>query len=168
MNQESGVAKRVLFICTGNSCRSVMAQGLLQHRLKQMEHLLSEPIEVRSAGVFAIEGMPASRETLRLLQQAGIDVSGHMARRVNESLIQQSDLIFVMEPGHREELLRRMPWAKDKVHLLGAFGVSEQVPEELAEIADPMGKPAEVYEVCFATIQEAVERIAKALTVSVR
>lgn len=145
-----------------------MAQGLLQARLKQMEHLLKEPIEVRSAGVFAIEGMPASRETLRLLQNAGIDASGHMARRLTETIVEQSDLIFVMEPAHREELIRRMPSAKDKVHLLGAFGTNQQVPEEQAAILDPMGKPAEVYEVCFATIQESIERIAQALTSPVR
>ena len=166
VNRPSPVPKRVLFVCTGNSCRSVMAQGLLQHRLKQLEHRLAEPVEVLSAGVFAIEGMPASKETVRLLQQEGVDYSGHMARRLSDHLIRQADWIFVMEPLHREEILRRVPEAKGKARLLKTFGLSEPLPDEQAIVPDPIGKPAEVYEICFATIREAVERVAQVLASS--
>ena len=158
--------KRILLVCTGNSCRSVMAHGLLQQRLKRMEGQLQEPIEVDSAGVFAIEGMSPTRETLTVLQQEGIDLSSHMARPVTQELIRQADLIFVMEPFHLEEILRRAPEAKDRAHLLKTYGLPDPSKVSDPGIPDPIGKPLEVYEVCFVTIREAVERLVKQLVSS--
>ncbi len=156
-------AKQILFVCTGNSCRSVMAQGLLQKRLKELEHRLSEPIEVDSAGVFAIEGMSPSKETLKLLHQEGVDLSSHMARLLSDEMIRDAWLIFVMEQFQLIELLRRAPEAKGKVHLLKSYGLPGASESNDPNIPDPIGRPLEFYEVCFATIREAVERVTKSL-----
>ncbi len=158
--------KRVLVVCTGNTCRSVMAQGLLQEQLSRSADRLKEPIEVTSAGVFAIEGMLPSRETLRLLQQEGIDLSGHRARRLTDDMIRQADLILAMDQHHVEEVLRQVPDAKPKLHLLKPFGLAN--PHEAGDlnVPDPIGKPLEVYEVCFAMIREAVARVTQALASS--
>jgi protein-tyrosine-phosphatase len=118
---------------------------------------------VESAGVFAIEGMTATRETQRVLQDVGIDASSHRARTLTPEMVQSADLVFVMEPFQAEEVLRRVPDAREKVHLLKPYG-QRDTGESLA-IPDPIGKPLEVYEVCFSEIREAVERVAKSLGV---
>jgi len=156
--------KRVLFVCTGNSCRSVMAQGFLQHLAQRA----GQPdLHVASAGVFAVEGMTATRETQRLLQEIGVDCSDHRARPLTINLVNEADLIFAMEQFQREEILQRFPNATGKVHLLKSYGATPS-PEPLqVNIADPIGKPMEVYEVCFRDIREAVERVANTLGLNV-
>lgn len=123
-------------------------------------------MEVSSAGVFAIEGMLPTRETLRLLQEIGVDCSSHRARPLTNDLIQAADLIFAMEQFQLEEVVRRVPSAKDKVHLLKPFGLTKKGTEGTPDIPDPIGKPLEVYEVCFAEIRDAVTRVAKNLGVA--
>lgn len=140
-----------------------MAQGLLQHQLKQRAVRLREPVEVTSAGVFAIEGMSPSRDTLALLQREGIDGSSHMARMLTDEMIRESDRIFVMERFHQDEILRRVPEAAGKVQLLNGAGVVETSSEISTDIPDPIGKPREVYESCFETIRQAVGRITDTL-----
>lgn len=155
--------KHILFVCTGNSCRSVMAQGLLQHFLARVG---IGGIAVESAGVFAVDGMAATRETQSVLREIGVDCSGHRSRPLTAELAEGADLIFVMEPFQAEEIARRFPEAKTKAHLLKPYGLPPGQLMGSPAIPDPIGKPLEVYEVCFAEIREAVERIVKSLKVA--
>lgn len=152
--------KRILFVCTGNSCRSVMAEYLLRVLLQRAGR---DEIEVESAGVFAISGMGSTRETQRVLQDVGADCSTHRTRMLTADMVEAADLIFVMESFQLEEVVRRAPAAKDKAHLLRRYGVESPEDVQQPNIPDPIGKPLEVYEVCFAEIREAVERIVKSL-----
>ena len=154
--------KRILFVCTGNSCRSVMAEGFMKHLLLQSG---IDSVSVESAGAFAIEGMSSTRETQRVLQDLGIDCSAHRARPLTTELIQAADLVFVMEPFQMEEVVRRAPDARGRVHLLKPYGLALGQLHGSPGIPDPIGKPLEVYEVCFSEIREAVERVVKTLKV---
>ena len=157
-------AKRILFVCTGNSCRSVMAEGLMSHVLRRAG---IDTVAVESAGVFAIDGMSPTRETQRVLQEIGVDCAGHRARLLTPEMIQGADFIFVMEYFQAEEVVRRLPGARGKVHLLKPYGLAPGELEGSPNIPDPIGKPLEVYEVCFAEIRGAVERVAKSLGVHI-
>ena len=154
--------KKILFVCTGNSCRSVMAQEYLRHVLKRAG---AEQLQVESAGVFAIQGMAPTKETVRVLQDAGIACSEHSARLLTPEMIRDADLVFTMEAFQTEEVVRREPSAKGKVHLLKPYHAAAGEAPLTPNIADPIGKPLEVYEVCFTEIREAVDRVAKSLGV---
>lgn len=152
--------KRILFVCTGNSCRSVMAEGLLRHLLRQAG---IDEVVVESAGVFAIDGVLPTRETQVVLREAGVDCSGHRARALTGQMIQDADVIFAMEQFQLDEILRRAPGARGKTHLLKPYALPSNEPLAHPNIADPIGKPLEVYEICLLEIREAVERVAKSL-----
>ena len=155
-------AKHLVFVCTGNSCRSVMAEGLMRQMLQRAG---IDTVTIESAGIFAVGGMQPTRETLRVLQEIGIDASAHRARMLLSGAVEAADLIFVMEQFQLEEVVRRFPSAKDRVHLLKLYGLSSPGAEVQPNISDPIGKPLEVYEVCFSDIREAVDRVARSLGV---
>jgi len=126
----------ILFVCTGNTCRSPLAAALARAR----------GIDAQSAGLAAFPGDPAAPQAIRAAQRHGADLSAHHARNVNEALLSQADRVYVMSAAHRDALLSRYPQAADRVRVL-------EPP-----IPDPYGGSDAVYEDCVLRLTEAMER----------
>ena len=153
--------KSVLLVCTGNSCRSIMAEGILRKCLKELG---KGDIEVTSAGICAIDNMAPTLETIEVMKKEGIDVSSCRSRCLTDELIKKSDLILVMASHHMDEVIRRVPNAVRKIHLLKQYGLKTDVKTcEDLDIPDPIGGPIDYYEQVLNTIKKEVERIAPTL-----
>ncbi len=112
--------KRILFVCTGNTCRSPMAEHLARKVLHRMN--LEDRIEVASAGLSALPGAPASGEARAVLASKGIDLKGHRAVQLSPVQVRQADLIFTMTAGQKRQLLELYPEARNKVFVLKEYG----------------------------------------------
>jgi protein-tyrosine phosphatase len=150
--------KNILFVCTGNSCRSVMAEGLFRKLTEARAHEFS----VASAGISAMDGFPATEETIRAMAEVGVDVSGHRSRRLTYDMIRTADEIYVMEEIHRELILRIAPEAEHKVFLLtDVAGARER--SGYNEIPDPIRMSSSFYRNVLSVIKECVGKIVEKL-----
>jgi len=136
---------RILTVCTGNICRSPMAEGML----KKMPAGLRN-ISVASAGTHALTGNPATDFALIAAHEKGIDISGHRARLLEPALIQDSDIILCMEPSHAEWVISVSPSSAKKVYILADFSGPGK---RLGKIADPYGCGIPEYRECINTIE---------------
>ena len=126
-----------MLVCTGNTCRSPLAEALLRQALS--ERGITD-IEVTSAGTGAWEGAPASEGAYLVGLEHGLDLSAHRARLVTSDMVLASDLILTMARHHRARMLEL--GAEGRVHLLGEFAGRAGAA---AEVADPFGEDLEVY-----------------------
>ncbi|QHI70875.1 low molecular weight protein arginine phosphatase [Tichowtungia aerotolerans] len=132
----SETKKLLIFVCTGNTCRSPMAEGLLRARLPD-----NCGWEVMSAGVCAAEGWPVSEHAITALREKKIDISGLTSTTLTPDLIERADLLVTMTSGHQAAVLAAVPESQDKVFLLKSFGVAKCA----ADIDDPVGGSLDLY-----------------------
>ncbi len=140
----------ILFVCTGNLCRSPMAAGLLRQRLAQRG--LEDRYQVRCAGVWAMDGCPASENAIAVMAERGIDITGHVAHTVTADDVAEADLILVMSREHEQMIGNTWPQYAWKVHRL-----SEMVGKR-KDIVDPYGDSIEAYRACANTIADYIDR----------
>ena len=143
---------RVLFVCTGNTCRSPMAAAALVDELGPD----AERVEVRSAGTPALEGQPASTGTRQVALAQGMDLSAHRARRVTAQLVRDADFVIVMEPHHRTAL-EALGAPMERVHVVSDFPAPG---DPGLPVSDPYGASSEAYEECWRRIRVHVRRLA--------
>jgi protein-tyrosine-phosphatase len=146
---------RVLFICTGNTCRSPMAAAALVDELGPD----AARVDVQSAGTSALEGQPASSGTVQVARARGMDLSAHRARRVTASLVRDADFVFVMEPLHRKAL-EALGAPMERVHVISDYPAPG---EPGLPVSDPYGASSEAYEECWRRIRLHVSRLAPAV-----
>src|SRR5580658_10735369 len=130
--------KTILFVCTGNICRSPMAEGLFRHATQGRTDC-----EVLSAGVGAMEGQPPSAHAVRALKELGIDISQQRSRMLTPDLVERADYIFGMTHTHVDSINLLFPHAAEKTFLLREF--DETLDEFEKDITDPIGGSYETY-----------------------
>src|ERR1044071_6040276 len=141
--------KTILFVCTGNVCRSPMAEGILRHALQNRGSY-----RVMSAGLGAMEGQPPSPYAVQAVRELGIDISGQRSRMITPELVQEADYIFGMTHSHIDTVTLLYPFAAEKTFLLREFDETLDIFEK--DISDPIGGSFDVYLSCRDQIEQGI------------
>lgn len=143
----------VVLVCTGNTCRSPMAEVLFRNRLARKLKLPAEQLEdrgivVMSAGLSATPGGRAADEAISVMRKRGLDLSAHESQPLSDRIVRYADLIITMTRSHRDAILTHWPEAEPRTHI---------ITRGRGDVADPIGGPLDLYERCADQIDELLE-----------
>lgn len=154
---DAGRPPRLLFVCSGNTCRSPMARALAEASARRR----GVEVECRSAGTSAVESAPASRGAVLAARELDLDLTGHASSRLGPALAEWADLVLCMEEGHLQAVARMA--GQSRAALVTEF-LPEGDPERGAQVGDPVGHGLEVYRETLELLREAVEGVMEEVT----
>jgi len=146
--------KKILFVCSGNTCRSPLAEGIARKIFSKRTPI---PTEIASAGASALEGIPASQHAVTVASARGVDLSKHRARLLNRTMVREADLIVTMGSKHRETVGVIDPEATAYTVLMTDFC------DIVGDVPDPIGGTRDEYERMYKLIELCVSAMAERL-----
>ena len=142
---------KIMFICTGNICRSAMADLLMKKKLQDRNML---DVEIYSSGIYAMQGDVSTDEAVEVMEEYEVDLKKHRATLTSKSNIQEMDLILCMTSAHKQNLINTYPNLVDKIYTL-----KEYVGIEEMDIKDPWGYTIATYRFCAAEIDKCLDKL---------
>ena len=146
--------KTILFLCTGNVCRSPMAEGLFRHAVKGRGEF-----RIVSAGIGAVDGDLPTQHSVQAMREIGINISGQRSRALTSELVRSADLILGMTHSHTDTVALLYPSAAEKTFLLREFDETLEPYEK--DISDPIGSPYHIYVECRDQIEQGIVTLLK-------
>ncbi len=143
---------KIMFICTGNICRSAMAHKMLEKRAKEE----NKDVEVYSCGIYAQNGDIPTYEALTVMKDYGIDLSNHRATNIRNSNIKDMDVILCATTAHKNNVIAMYPELKDRVYTIKEYA---GFPQNDIDIKDPWGYGIEVYRKCAKELEDCINKI---------
>lgn len=153
--------KTVLFLCTGNTCRSPMAQVMLQQMLAD-QGIGEDEVKVTSAGLYASNGETASPQAVQVMGKRGISLASHRSRRLTPKMINEAALILGMTDEHKQAVMMLDAAASDKVFSLGEY-VSKPGENTWRQVPDPFGQSVDVYQQTAKALEIMLAQVVKKL-----